>query len=37
MKVKRKTKKIILESLSEDTLEPKESLLDEKNILNSDN
>jgi hypothetical protein len=37
MKSKVKTKKIILESLSDDTLKTSDGLLDEKNILNSDN
>jgi hypothetical protein len=37
MKPKLKSKKIILESLKENTLEETSSLLDEKNILNSNN
>ena len=37
MKRKVKTKKIILESLSDDDLNSSEGLLDEKNILNSNN
>jgi hypothetical protein len=37
MKPKQKSKKMILESLKEDTSEQTSSLLDEKNILNSNN